>query len=97
VFDTVPGKGTIARCSKGYLGLILSEHPIAITYLDGSSVIAWTGVHLSGSKLGDTWSSCNPTVVGKLVDEHKATYLSMQHGRIFIASLPHHEEKSVVQ
>lgn len=71
-----PSKRAIARCSLGCLGLITSEEAVEVTYGDGNKGLAWTGIHLEDSgpihpfsfKIGDPWSSRNPTVVGHLDD-----------------------------
>lgn len=74
-----PKRGAIALCSMGSLGLILSDKPEKITYDDGKTAEAWTGVYLTGRtidwkfgpKKGETqeipalspWSSTRPRVI----------------------------------
>lgn len=65
------GRGAIARCSRGQLGLITVDEPTEVTYPDGNTGIAWVGIHLAwgeGVKPGDPWSSRNPTKVADLAD-----------------------------
>lgn len=54
----------IAKCSKGDIGLITSETLQKVTYPDGSTCEAWTGIHVSKEKFGQPWSSRNPTYLG---------------------------------
>lgn len=56
-------KGTLAVCSRGILGLITSDGPIEVTYPDGTTGVAWTGIRLSGPDVGGQWSSRRPRVV----------------------------------
>jgi hypothetical protein len=58
--DERVGRGAICRCGAGRLGLVLSVEPFAISYPDGTSAVAWTGVHLS---TGLPWSSSKPVYV----------------------------------
>ena len=71
-----PRRGAFALCSKGLLGLILSDGPEEIIYPDGTKGRAWTGIHLTGAdKLAEgsnaqfligspKWSSRRPIVIG---------------------------------
>ncbi len=61
-----PMKDDIAVCSQGYLGLITSDGPQTITYPDGNTGEAFTGIHLSPGMYGSPWSSRNPTVLTSL-------------------------------
>lgn len=66
VFQQKLYKGAHAICSLDFLGCIDVDEPVEITYSDGNSGLSWTGVHLEnrdGVKIGDRWSSRNPTVV----------------------------------
>jgi hypothetical protein len=44
---------------------------VRVTYPDGTTALAWVGLHLSGAlkgtKPGDPWSSRNPCIVGNLL------------------------------
>lgn len=53
-------KGDLAFCSRGELGLVTSSKPVRVTYDDGSTGEAWTGIHLGRKKLGESWSSRTP-------------------------------------
>lgn len=69
----MPKRGDIAVCSAGFAGVVLSTHPMDVKYPDGSTGVAWTGVHLENRsdrnvKAGDPWSSRNPEVIGNIVD-----------------------------
>lgn len=59
-------KGDIAVCSQGYLGLITSDGPQDVTYPDGNTGEAFTGIHLSPGMEGAPWSSRNPHVLTSL-------------------------------
>ena len=61
-------QGSIARCGHGTLGLITSAKPKLIKFRDGSSAIAWTGIHLTNQKspIGSYWCSRNPIVLGHI-------------------------------
>ena len=48
----------LARCSKGYLGLVLRSD-VKIRYDNGEQAVAFTGRHLP--KVWRRWSSRNPT------------------------------------
>jgi len=67
--DTVPQRGDIAKCSQGYLGLILCDEPQEVIYSDGTKGKAWIGIHLeslNGIAIGDPWSSRNPVIVSDI-------------------------------
>lgn len=60
--------GDVCLCSRGRLGMITRNWKIPVTYSDGSSEMAWTGIHLEqtdDAEIGDAWSSRNPTLVTK--------------------------------
>ena len=63
-----PRKGRIALCSLGCFGLITEDEPRLVTYKDGSSAIAYVGVHLTDkvAPVGSGWSSRTPVVVGEM-------------------------------
>jgi len=65
-----PHYGAIAICSQGFVGRITSKTQMPVTYSDGSTGFAWTGVHLQYRSQpitailpGDPWSSRNPVVL----------------------------------
>jgi hypothetical protein len=51
--------GALAICGIGYLGVITSDEPKTVTYKDGTSAEAWTGVQIFPNP-GAPWSSRNP-------------------------------------
>jgi hypothetical protein len=74
-------KGKIAICSRGYLGLITEDGQKVVTYkrcpgcvaaygwndsCTCETGLAYVGVHLTGDKAGQPWSSRNPRVVGEI-------------------------------
>lgn len=63
-----PKKGSIALCSLGCFGLITEDKPREVTYHDGSTAIAYVGVHLTDKiiPMGSPWSSRTPVVVGEM-------------------------------
>lgn len=63
-----PGKGVIARCSKGALGLITEDAPVKVRYANGEEASVWVGIQLSWllSEPGLEWSSRNPKVIGHI-------------------------------
>jgi hypothetical protein len=65
-----PGKGMLAVCSLGSLGLITDSLKKEITYPDGTKGEAWVGVHVTDkvAEIGSPWSSRNPTVVCRFDD-----------------------------
>lgn len=70
-----PHKGAIARCSMDTLGLILVDEKQEVQYPDGSTAMAWTGVHLNnhpdkfdGIEVGDDWSSRDPEVIATFAE-----------------------------
>lgn len=66
-----PSVGDLALCGAGSLGVITKAEKVRVTYPDGTTALAWTGIHLSGAlkgtKPGDPWSSRNPCIVGNLL------------------------------
>lgn len=62
-----PARGKVAKCSMGRLGLICSDEPQEITYPDGETGKAWTGVHLEPGWEGKPWSSRKPLVLGSMI------------------------------
>jgi hypothetical protein len=62
----VLGRGAIAVCSHGYIGLVTCDEPQPVNYGDGNKGVAWTGIHLSAGKIGDPWCSREPTVIGEI-------------------------------
>jgi hypothetical protein len=69
-FDREPCRGAVAVCGHDTLGLICVDAPILVTYPDGSSAKAWTGIHLTDktASVGAPWSSAKPRVVGHVSD-----------------------------
>jgi hypothetical protein len=70
----MPKKGDIALCSLGTLGMITADEKEEVSYPDGGSAMAWTGVHLERHEEydiapGDPWSSRDPKVVGSMLEE----------------------------
>lgn len=72
-----PCRGAIALCSLGLVGRITSDAPHEITYADGKTGVAWTGVQVTAAtfvspftgetvrvRAGDPWSSRTPVVLG---------------------------------
>lgn len=66
-----PGRGVIAICSQGYLGLITEDEPQEITYPDGNKGTAYVGIQLTDKPpftegfegptgIGAPWSSRTP-------------------------------------
>lgn len=57
--------GALAFCGLGALGLITSDSPTPVNYRDGSTGLAWTGIHLTRkiAPIGSAWSSRDPRVV----------------------------------
>jgi hypothetical protein len=71
--DQKPRRGSFARCSRGFLGLITCDEPQEVTYPDGNNGVAWVGIHLTGSNglAGRPWSSRMPVVVGHVEEIEK--------------------------
>jgi len=67
--DTIQ-KGDMAMCSQKQVGLVLSDKPEKVTYNDGTTGIAWTGIHLSKEKFGEPWSSRNPVFVASMMQNN---------------------------
>lgn len=65
VFPDSPGRGMIAICSIGQVGIITVDKPEEITYTDGSVGVAWIGYNVV---TGEPWSSRNPKVIGYAVE-----------------------------
>jgi len=65
------GKGLLAYCSKGSLGLITEDFPKQVEYPDGRKGFAFVGVHLTDriAPIGSPWSSRTPQVVGQIVSD----------------------------
>ena len=76
-----PNKYAIAKCSLGVYGVITVDEPKQVTYADGNTGVAWTGLVIrdisipgvgghSGKiidvKAGNTWSSKRPEVIAQL-------------------------------
>lgn len=76
-----PCKYAIAKCSLGVYGVITVDEPKDVTYADGNTGVAWTGLVIrdisipgvgghSGKvinvKSGNTWSSKRPEVIAQL-------------------------------
>jgi hypothetical protein len=73
--SSTPEQGKVAVCSRGEIGLILSDRPVPVDYGNGQKGVAWTGLHLSPDKLGQPWSSRNPVVISKEVALQKLAAL----------------------
>lgn len=73
-----PKRGAIAYNSKNRLGLITSETPIPVKYVEGEEGISWVGIQLTDGevtgvgadkdkiikqKVGDVWMGRDPKVV----------------------------------
>jgi len=56
-------QGWVAMCSRGYPGLILGNTRQSVTYPDGNTGTAWTGIHLDPDIFGQPWSSRNPKLM----------------------------------
>ena len=80
--------GDIARCSQGHLGLITSLQPQEITYPDGTTGMAWTGIHLEKSveEIGADWSSRQPQVVKEYDSYPSMPFVSL--ARMYAESFP---------
>lgn len=71
--------GAIAVCGIGTVGVITSEGPVPVKYLDGNEGIAWTGIHLGygedgltrkvSVKPGDLWSSQRPRIIAESIHD----------------------------
>ncbi len=63
-----PKRGAIAVCGIGTLGLITSRYKEFVTYPDGNTGKAWTGIHLTDKVCPQfsPWSSTRPIVLGYL-------------------------------
>ncbi|KKL55269.1 hypothetical protein LCGC14_2257140, partial [marine sediment metagenome] len=62
-------KGSICICSAGFKGMITSDIVKTVRFPDGIVGLARTGIHLEDKgkiKVGDYWSSKNPTVIGHI-------------------------------
>ena len=70
-------QGFLCYCSKGKLGLVLSKKKVKVGYPDGTSGMAYTGIHLGKDNFGTAWSSRNP---------HIAAYMDLNTGNIKIPS-----------
>lgn len=81
------GKGVVARGDQGCPGLILSEQPVEVVYSDGKKGMAWTGIHISESRMGEPWSSRSPQLIGKFQDEGGVTGLFTQFGKMALIVL----------
>lgn len=53
-------KFRIAKCSKGEIGIIMSDNREKVEYSDGSFGYAWTGYNL---KTNGFWCSRNPEII----------------------------------
>jgi hypothetical protein len=71
--NDTPRKGCIAICGIGCLGLITSEAPQKVGYLDGNTGIAWIGIHITDkvSPIGSMWTSRNPRIICHVEDLQK--------------------------
>lgn len=65
------GKGLLAYCSKGGLGLITEDFPQPVTYPNGDKDFAFVGVHLTDriAPIGSPWSSRTPKVIGRIISD----------------------------
>ena len=63
-----PKRGALAFCSLGSMGIITSNKPEEVVYLDGTKGIAWVGMHLTDkiAPIGSSWSARNPVVIAYL-------------------------------
>lgn len=68
--NTQPRKGSIAICSRGFLGLITDDDKKDIIYSDGNVGKAYVGIHLCTDMkfFGTGWSSTKPKVIGHIND-----------------------------
>ena len=61
-------KGDIAICGLGTTGLITNPEPQSVTYEDGSTGVAYVGIHLTNMlvPIGSPWSSRRPIIIGHI-------------------------------
>ncbi len=64
----MPKVGDIAYCGLNTLGLITNAERQPVIYKDGTTAMAYVGIHLTDkiANIGDPWSSRNPTIVGNI-------------------------------
>lgn len=55
------GRGTIAICGHGIMGVITKDEQQLITYPNGEQAHAWVGIAI---RSGKPWSSRKPKIVG---------------------------------
>jgi len=84
------GKGLLAYCSKGSLGLITEDFPKQIEYPDGLKGFAFVGVHLTDkiAPIGSPWSSRTPQVVGRVVSDANGERILTIVAGVNMQSLP---------
>lgn len=58
-----PGPGMVAICAHGYVGLIQKDCSVRIGRSE-KFASKWEGIHLQGDKLGQSWESSCPKVLG---------------------------------
>ena len=74
------GRGVIAVCQAGRIGIIDVNEPQITTYSDGHTDTTWTGLHIWPLEyFGKPWSSKHPT---PLIDVDK--------GRMFLDNFAQH-------
>lgn len=56
-------RGTIAKCSKGHIGVISQSEPITVIR-NGKEEKVYVGQHLSSENYGKPWQSKSPVVIG---------------------------------
>jgi len=66
----LPGRGAVAVCSQGIVGMIENDKPQRVHYPDGNTGKAWVGRAIwPPGVFGEKWSSRNPRVLCRIPKE----------------------------
>lgn len=60
------GRGCLAICSRGIIGVITSDAQQKVVYNDGSEGIAWIGLTFEK----DPWCSRHPQIIGEVSESY---------------------------
>ena len=70
--------GKVAKCRKGITGLILRVAKRRASSISGSDTVIYTGICLDRGRVGQSWQSIHPEVIGNLDDWVKLRYTELK-------------------
>jgi len=66
--------GKVAKCRRGWIGLILRISKVRSLFITGNDTAVYHGICLDKGRVGQAWQSIHPEVIGTLDDWVKIRY-----------------------